>query len=255
MKFCHQCGKEISDSAKVCGYCGVKQVVVPAPEPEEIFVEEEVVEEIVAQSPQPEPEPEPEMVKGPEPEPEAEPEPEQIIELEFELEPVPPPIPETVPEPAPESAPEPEPEPEPKMAVKPEQKPTKVEKPRTSGRGWLWGVIGVVVVALVAVFFIGNANGWFGASVPSRSEGPDQQDSGGDNSGSSNGSGGIAGAKDPLAEPAQPNEEDRLSAVFENLEWIEEIQFSNPDLGENFEDRQYAETRVYGENCGNMGMV
>jgi hypothetical protein len=114
--FCPNCGKEIPDTSKVCGFCGNK---VP------------VKVEVSPPTPQSEPKPESKPVTPPQP------------ETQPESKPVTPRPAATQPEAKPATPPPSKPKPVPPVVEKPKAKPSKSPgMPK-----WVWGVIGAVVLA------------------------------------------------------------------------------------------------------------
>ena len=106
MAYCIACGKQISDTAKVCPYCGGRQpettpAPAPAPEPASAPVPAPAPETAPAPAPAPEPAPAPAPISEPEQHPAPAPKPE----------PAPAPEPEPAPAPEPASGPTPEPQP------------------------------------------------------------------------------------------------------------------------------------------------
>jgi hypothetical protein len=191
--YCTNCGKEVPNTAKVCGYCGqrlrprVTRPVTPArqiPSQRPAPVERPVRKAI---PPQPEPEPvkpvqpmEPEPVEPEPPQksvaverpvrevPAPRPEPEQVQQVEPEPKPVEPePTPKPVPveKPAHEAAP-PQPEPELVKPVQPakskfvESKST--QKPIKTGKNltWVWWVLSILII-LAGAFALSQTQGWF----------------------------------------------------------------------------------------------
>lgn len=129
MAYCIACGKQISDTAKFCPYCGGRQpettpapapapepapAPAPAPEPAPAPAPISEPEQHPAPAPKPEPAPAPDPVPAPAPEPASGPTPEpQPVALAAPAAPV------SQPEanPAPQSAPGPQPAPAPIMAA------------------------------------------------------------------------------------------------------------------------------------------
>lgn len=112
MAYCIACGKQISDTAKFCPYCGGRQpettpAPAPAPEPASAPVPAPAPETAPAPAPAPEPAPAPAPISEPEQHPAPAPKPE------------PAPAPEPEPAPAPEPAPGPTPEPQPAAPAAP----------------------------------------------------------------------------------------------------------------------------------------
>lgn len=106
MAYCIACGKQISDTAKFCPYCGGRQpettpAPAPAPEPASAPVPAPAPETAPAPAPAPEPAPAPAPISEPEQHPAPAPKPE----------PAPAPEPEPAPAPEPASGPTPEPQP------------------------------------------------------------------------------------------------------------------------------------------------
>lgn len=112
MAYCIACGKQISDTAKFCPYCGGRQpettpAPAPAPEPASAPVPAPAPETAPAPAPAPESAPAPAPISEPEQHPAPAPKPE------------PAPAPEPVPAPAPEPASGPTPEPQPAAPAAP----------------------------------------------------------------------------------------------------------------------------------------
>lgn len=112
MAYCIACGKQISDTAKFCPYCGGRQpettpAPAPAPEPAPAPVPAPAPETAPAPAPASEPAPAPAPISEPEQHPAPAPKPE------------PAPVPEPVPTPAPEPASGPTPEPQPAAPAAP----------------------------------------------------------------------------------------------------------------------------------------
>ena len=112
MAYCIACGKQISDTAKFCPYCGGRQpettpAPAPAPEPASAPVPAPAPETAPAPAPAPEPAPAPAPISEPEQHPAPAPKPE------------PAPAPEPEPAPAPERASGPTPEPQPAAPAAP----------------------------------------------------------------------------------------------------------------------------------------
>ncbi|WP_072414646.1 zinc-ribbon domain-containing protein [Collinsella phocaeensis] len=106
MAYCIACGKQISDTAKFCPYCGGRQPeTTPAPAP--------APEPAPAPAPAPEPAPAPAPISEPEQHPAPAPKPEPVAD------PVPAPAPKPEPAPAPEPASGPTPEPQPAAPAAP----------------------------------------------------------------------------------------------------------------------------------------
>ena len=106
MAYCIACGKQISDTAKFCPYCGGRQpettpAPAPAPEPASAPVPAPAPDTAPAPAPAPEPAPAPAPISEPEQHPAPAPKPE----------PAPAPEPEPAPAPEPASGPTPEPQP------------------------------------------------------------------------------------------------------------------------------------------------
>lgn len=106
MAYCIACGKQISDTAKFCPYCGGRQpettpAPAPAPEPAPAPVPAPAPETAPAPAPASEPAPAPAPISEPEQHPAPAPKPEPA--------PVPEPVPTPAPEPASGSTPEPQP--------------------------------------------------------------------------------------------------------------------------------------------------
>ncbi len=112
---CPNCGREIPETAKVCGYCGTRLAAPGAQPPEAVGQEtprrsepesspesglQEEPEPQVEEAAEPEPEPEPELQGEPESEPEPDTEPESELEPEPTREPEPKPDPEWIQGPA-----------------------------------------------------------------------------------------------------------------------------------------------------------
>ncbi|MBS7158253.1 MAG: DUF4013 domain-containing protein [Collinsella sp.] len=112
MAYCIACGKQTSDTAKFCPYCGGRQpettpAPAPAPEPASAPVPAPAPETAPAPAPAPESAPAPAPISEPEQHPAPAPKPE------------PAPAPEPVPTPAPEPASGPTPEPQPAAPAAP----------------------------------------------------------------------------------------------------------------------------------------
>lgn len=112
MAYCIACGKQISDTAKFCPYCGGRQpettpAPAPAPEPAPAPVPAPAPETAPAPAPASEPAPASAPISEPEQHPAPAPKPE------------PAPVPEPVPTPAPEPASGPTPEPQPAAPAAP----------------------------------------------------------------------------------------------------------------------------------------
>ena len=106
MAYCIACGKQISDTAKFCPYCGGRQPeTTPAPAP--------APEPAPAPAPAPEPAPAPAPISEPEQHPAPAPKPGPVAD------PVPAPAPKPEPAPAPEPASGPTPEPQPAAPAAP----------------------------------------------------------------------------------------------------------------------------------------
>lgn len=125
MAYCIACGKQISDTAKFCPYCGGRQPeTTPAPAP--------APEPAPAPAPAPEPAPAPAPISEPEQHPAPAPKPEPVADPVSAPAPKPEPVPapDPVPAPAPEPASGPTPEPQPAApASQPEANPAPQSAP------------------------------------------------------------------------------------------------------------------------------
>jgi hypothetical protein len=156
---CPNCAKQISDTAKVCGYCGTR-LVRPEPPPETPAPPDLTFLDEAPEPEQPESEPTPTLEKeSTAPKPDENP---LIVAA--------PPVKDVPAEPQPadvvvEEPPQPEPKPEPEPAqvveaavlVSKKTKSTAQQpaKPRKRMPGWAWAAIGLVVLVILAVVFIG----------------------------------------------------------------------------------------------------
>lgn len=126
MAYCIACGKQISDAAKFCPYCGGRQPVpapVPAPAPEPASEPAPAPEPEPMPAPATEPAPEPAPASEPSPEPAAEPAPSPAAEPATASEPASAPEPVRAPAPTPSPAPAPAPQPAPAPAPQPAPSP------------------------------------------------------------------------------------------------------------------------------------
>lgn len=163
--YCDQCGKQIKDTAKVCGYCGSpQQPLEPREAPAEAPLAEEVEAPAAAEFEESSKAPAAEVPQAePEPEPEPSPMPEVSTRAPVaeaaEQDPISPAAADPVAEPAAESLEAEAPEPQPAAAsalerdkVEPRTSPAAAEASvggRRGGRAWLWGLGGLIAAALL----------------------------------------------------------------------------------------------------------